>query len=162
MSLNYRLSPESYLALRRILSIQTKPLGKILREADLISSFQLESALENQTYHPELRLGEILAREGLIKPATADFFVRDWSKVIIQPHKNALGYYLQQAAILDDDQIKVILAEQTATGVRFGTVAVFQGFIKSTTLDFFLTNLFPEEMHRSPFSNLYSVDRFTR
>lgn len=155
MSFNYRLSPESYLTLRRILSMGTKPLGEILREADLVSSFQLESALANQAHHPELRIGEILAQEGLIKPTTADFFVQDWSKVILQPQKNALGYYLQQAAILNDDQIKAILAEQKQTGIRFGTIAVFQGLIKSTTLDFFLTNLFPEEIHRSPFRDMY-------
>lgn len=155
MSSAYRLTPESYHTLRRVLSAQTKPLGKILREADLISAFQLECALASQTRHPKLRIGEILAHKGLIKAETADFFVRDWSKVIIQPQKNTLGYYLQQAAILDNAQIEVILAEQKTTGIRFGTVAVFQGFIKSTTLDFFLANLFPEEIHCSPFINLY-------
>lgn len=155
MSLAYRLTPNSYHTLRRLLSLQTKPLGALLREADLISSFQLKSALDSQITCPELRIGEILAQEGLIKPETADFFAQDWCKIILQPEKNALGYYLQQAAILDKDQIELILAEQRATGIRFGTVAVFQGFIKSTTLDFFLTNLFPEEMQHSPFTNIY-------
>ena len=154
MSSIYRLTPQSYFNLRRLLSIETKPLGKLLQEADLISSFQLESALLNQALHPNLKIGEILARDGLIKPQTADFFVRDWSRVVIESEKNALGYYLQQAAILDDEQVKIILAEQRATGVRFGTIAVFQGFLKSTTLDFFLANLFPEEIHKSPFVNM--------
>ncbi|MGL5943693.1 MAG: hypothetical protein ACRC2S_25660 [Waterburya sp.] len=52
-------------------------------------------------------------------------------------------------------QVEVILAEQKSTGVRFGTVAVFQGFLKSTTLDFFLANLFPEELHRSPLIHMH-------
>ena len=150
----YRLTPQSKRNLRRLLSLKTKPLGKILQEADLISSFQLEAALANQVQNPELRIGEILAQRSLIKPETADFFVRDWSKVIMEPKKNALGFYLLEAGILNSSQIEVILAEQRATRVRFGTVAVFQGFLRSTTLDFFLANLFPEEMHRSPFVDM--------
>lgn len=158
MARSYCLSPKSYLELRRILSIKTKRLGTILQEADLISSFQLESALKDQGQYPELRIGEMLAQRGLIKPETADFFAQDWSKIVIQPDKNALGYYLEQSAILTRAQIEVILAEQKTTGVRFGTVAVFQGFLRSTTLDFFLANLFPEELHTSPFVNMYSHD----
>jgi hypothetical protein len=156
MSFIYRLTPQSYSDLRYLLSIQTKLLGTILQEADLISSFQLASALKNQVQYPDLRIGEILAQKGLIKPETADFFVQDWSKIVMQPEKNALGYYLQQAAILNSEQIDIILAEQKSTGIRFGTVAVFQGFLKSTTLDFFLGHLFPEEIHKSPFINMYS------
>ena len=156
MSSIHRLTPKSYRDLRRLLSIQTKPLGKILQEADLISSFELESALSNQVRYPNLKIGEILALDGSIQQKTADFFVRDWSKVVVESEKNALGYYLEQAAILDREQIEIILSQQRATGIRFGTVAVFQGFIKSTTLDYFLANLFPEEMDKSPFINMYS------
>lgn len=153
---SYRLTHQSSQDLRRLLSVQTKPLGRILQEADLISSFQLETALKNQVQNPNLRLGEILADRGLIKPKTADFFAQNWSKAIVQTEKDVLGFYLQEAGILDRDQIEIILAEQLTTGIRFGTVAVFQGFLKSTTLDFFLANLFPEQMHRSPFVNMYS------
>ena len=157
MSSIYRLTPKSYSHIRRLLSIQAKPLGEILQEADLISSFQLETALSSQILYPELKIGEILAQDGFIKPETADFFVDQWSKVILEREKNALGYYLQKAGILSPEQIETILAEQQSTGIRFGTVAVFQGFLKSTTLDFFLANLFPEEMHKSPFINMYSL-----
>ena len=152
---SYRLTHQSYNDLRRLLSVQTKPLGRILKEADLISSFQLETALKNQVQNPDLRLGEILAQQGFIQPKTADFFVQNWSKVVMQTEKDALGFYLQEAGILNSAQIETILAEQLTTGVRFGTVAVFQGFLKSTTLDFFLANLFPEQMHCSPFVNMY-------
>lgn len=152
---SYRLSPKSCADLRRLLAVQTKTLGEILQEADIISPINIESALQTQTNYPNLRIGEILTQQGLIQPKTADFFAQDWSKILIQPEKDALGYYLRQAAILNSAQIEVILAEQRSTGVRFGTVAVFQGFIKSTTLDFFLANLFPEELHVSPFINMY-------
>ena len=154
---SYRLTNQSYSQLRGFLSIKTKLLGEILQEADLVSPFQLETALLTQAQNPELRLGEILAQRGIIEPQTADFFVRDWSNIVMQPEKDALGFYLQQAAILNSAQIEVILTEQQTTGVRFGTVAVFQGFLKSTTLDFFLANLFPERMHQSPFINMYSA-----
>lgn len=152
---SYRLTSESRADLVRFLSVQTKTIGEILREADLVSAYQIESALQDKMQHPELKIGEILAQKNIVKPETADFFAQDWSKVIIEPEKNALGYYLKQAAILDSAQIEVILAEQRSTGVRFGTVAVFQGFLKSTTLDFFLANLFPDELHVSPFVNMY-------
>ncbi|BAZ46787.1 hypothetical protein NIES4102_38270 [Chondrocystis sp. NIES-4102] len=151
-----RLTPQSNALLRHFLGIQTKMLGEILQEADLVSSAQIQAALEVQLQSPDLKVGEILAKQGLIKPETADFFAQDWLKIIAQPHKNALGYYLRQAAILNSAQIELILAEQRVTGVRFGTVAVFQGFLKSTTLDYFLANLFPEELHVSPFINMSS------
>lgn len=153
--ISYRLTPKAYSDINRLIALQTKTLGQILREADLVSSYQIESALRTQQNYPNLRIGEILAQQGLIKPRTADFFVQDWSKIVIQPEKDALGYYLKQAEILTCAQIEVILSEQESTGVRFGTVAVFQGFLKSTTLDFFLANLFPEELNKSPFINMY-------
>lgn len=158
--MSFRLTPESEAHLLQLLSTKTKLLGTVLQEADLVSSRQIESALAVQACQPELRLGEILAQQGFIKPETADFFARDWSKIVVQPDKNALGYYLRQAAILNSAQIELILAEQRATGVRFGTVAVLQGFLKSTTLDFFLANLFPEELHVSPFVNMYRGSTF--
>lgn len=137
-------------------SIPTQPLGKLLQQADLISSLQIESALQDKIKHPDLRIGEILSQRGLIKSETADFFVQDWSKALMQPDKNALGYYLKQAGIINSAEVEVVLAVQRTTGVRFGTVAVFQGFLKSTTLDFFLANLYPEELNISPFVNMYS------
>ena len=153
---SYRLTSKSRADIIRLLSVQTKTIGEVLREADLVSSYQIESALLEKMQYPELRIGEILAKKNIIKPETANFFAVDWSKAVIEPDKNALGYYLKQAAILDNAQIDVILSEQRNTGVRFGTVAVFQGFLKSTTLDFFLANLFPNELHVSPFVNMHS------
>ena len=52
--------------------------------------------------------------------------------------------------MLKEEDIKRILNEQKLTGVRFGTVAVLQGLLKSTTLDFFLMYLFPKELTVSP------------
>lgn len=135
---------------------QSKPLGMILQEADLVSLSRIELALQAQTQHPHLRLGDILAMCDWIKPKTADFFAQDWSNVVQQHCKEPLGYYLKQAALLNEEQIETILTEQRETGIRFGTVAVLQGFLKSTTLDFFLMYLFPDELDVSPFINMYS------
>lgn len=153
---SYRLTAKDRANISRLVAMQTKTLGEILQEADLVSSRQIESALQDKIQYPDLRIGEILAHKKWIKPETADFFAQDWSKAVMESEKNALGYYLKQAAILDSEQIELILAQQKASGVRFGTVAVFQGFMKSTTLDFFLTNLFPQESNVSPFINMYS------
>jgi hypothetical protein len=152
---SYRLTTKDAADLSRLVAIKTKTLGEILREADLVSSWQIESALQDKIQYPDLRIGEILAQKNLLKPETADFFVQDWTKAVIESDKHALGYYLQQAAILDRAQIELILSQQRISGVRFGTVAVLQGFLKSTTLDFFLANLFPEEFAVSPFANLF-------
>lgn len=152
---SYRLTPQSRADMLRFLAIQTKPLGEILQSADLVSAWQIESALQDKIQYPDLRIGEILAQKEVIKPETADFFAQDWTKAIVKPEKNAIGYYLQQAAILDPEQIEIVLAEQRKSGVRFGTVAVFQGFIKSTTLDYFIANLYPEESQMSPFINMH-------
>jgi hypothetical protein len=152
---SYRLTAKDAADLSRLVAIKTKTLGEILREADLVSSWQIESALQDKIQYPDLRIGEILAQKNLLKSETADFFAQDWTKAVIESDKQALGYYLQQAAILDRAQIELILAQQRVSGVRFGTVAVLQGFLKSTTLDFFLANLFPEEFAVSPFINLF-------
>ena len=152
---SYQLSQKSRSDIQRLIALQTKTLGETLREADLVSSWQIETALQTKVQHPDLRIGEILARQNIIKPETADFFAGEWSKIVIASEKDAIGYYLQQAAIIDRTQIEIVLAEQRATGVRFGTVAVLKGFLKSTTLDFFLANLYPEELHASPFANMH-------
>jgi len=152
----YNSNPESFPITNHWLAKEKKALGEILQEAGLVSLYQVQSALLNQVNHPDLRIGDILAQQELIKPETADFFVQDWSNVILEPEKNTLGYYLRQAGILNSAQIEFILAQQRLSGVRFGTVAVFQGFIRSTTLDFFLENLFPEEVNVSPFINMSS------
>ena len=153
--MRHRLTAKSYSELQRFLSIQNQTLGSLLQEADLVSAWQIESALQDKLQYPNLRIGEILAQKNIIKPETADFFAQDWSRIVIESEKGAIGYYLKQAAILDRDQVETVLAEQRETGVRFGTVAVFQGFLRSTTLDFFLANLYPEELYASPFVNMH-------
>ena len=138
-------------------NFQTQPIGALLREADLVSDYQLNLALEDQASFPNLRLGEILVMRGWIKSETADFFVKDWSKIIQTEVRQPLGYYLVKSALLEPEQISQILEQQKTTGIRFGTIAVMQGFLKSTTLDFFLASLYPKEMTTSPFVDMHGT-----
>jgi tetratricopeptide (TPR) repeat protein len=120
-----------------------KPLGEILQLADLISIAQIEFALEKQTQHKNMRLGEILALQGWIKQETADFFAQKWSDLLNQKSKQPLGEYLKKAALLDEYQVKIILCEQKQMGLRFGELAVHKGWLKPTTINFFLEYIAP-------------------
>ncbi|MEB3190526.1 MAG: hypothetical protein VKL42_09320 [Snowella sp.] len=69
-----------------------KPLGLILREADLVTPAQIEVALQDQQYY-QLPLGEILALHGWVHQETADFFAEQWPKLITEPTIYLLGEY---------------------------------------------------------------------
>lgn len=138
----------------------TQRLGEILQHAHLVSPAQIEVALMEQAQQPERRLGEILARRGWLKQETADFFAQQWEALVAQsqtdsqsPLKQPLGYYLQSAALLDESQIRAIISEQEQgrLWVRLGAFAVLKGWLKQSTVDFFVENLFPEHLNESPF-----------
>ena len=142
-------------------SIQPKLLGAILQEASLVSTPQIQLALQDQSYYPDLRLGEIVAMRGWIKQETADFFAQNWLELLQQRTRKPLGYYLQESALLEEKHIAAILKEQRITGVRFGSVAVLQGLLKSQTLDFFLMHLFPREFSKSSLGGKHQIDAQT-
>jgi hypothetical protein len=102
--------------------------------------------------YSSLRLGEIFALHGWLEQQTADFFAEKWPRLLNEPQPRALGYYLQEAAILDEQQVEALLKEQWQTGVRLGALAVLRGWLKQDTLDFFLKNLAPAELSESPFT----------
>ena len=120
-----------------------KPLGEILQLADLISIAQIEFALQEQIQNKNMRLGEILALQGWIKQETADFFAQKWSDLLNQKPKQPLGEYLKKAGLLDEYQVKTILCEQKQMGLRFGELAVQKGWLKPTTINFFLEHIAP-------------------
>lgn len=129
--------------------ITFKPIGEILQEAGLITSPQLEVALRDQIYYQDMRLGEIMALRGWIKQDTADFFVQEWYSLMNKRIEHPIGFYLQQAGLLTEQDIKVILLEQKQHSLRFGDLAVKQGLIKPNTVNFFLQNLFPSQLHKT-------------
>ena len=120
-----------------------KPLGQILNEAGLISAQQIEIALRFQLKSPQMKIGEVFATKGWIKQQTADFFADEWHKLLEQPQKQPLVYYLRQAGLLDRSQIDRVLKERnnSTEKVRFHHLAIKQGLIKQQTVDFLLRNL---------------------
>ncbi|MDJ0595719.1 MAG: pentapeptide repeat-containing protein [Pleurocapsa sp. MO_226.B13] len=120
-----------------------KPLGEILIEAGLIPIHQLELALQEQK-HTGMRVGEILVLHGWIKQETVDFFADKWTKFIEEKDKKPLIYYFQQAGLLNDEQVEAIarLQQLKHKKTRFHRLAVEQGYLKRTTVDFFLAYLF--------------------
>jgi hypothetical protein len=46
-----------------------------------------------------------------------------------------LGSYLMEAGLLTADQIKVVLNDQQATGMRFGEIVVARGWLKEQTVE---------------------------
>lgn len=120
------------------------PLGAVLQQAGLVSAEQVNQALEQQKQiESNLRIGEILAIQGRIAPQTADFFAEAWDNVVAEQPKQPIGQYLKQAALLDEQQIEAILAEQKYSHRKFGELAISKGWLKQATLDFFLRYLHP-------------------
>ncbi|MBE9174823.1 hypothetical protein IQ225_05030 [Synechocystis salina LEGE 06155] len=131
-------------------SPSSKLLGEILRDADLITEAQIQVALQDQQYSP-LLIGEILVVRGWLHQETADFFAESWPRMVKTRDRRPLGYYLQQAYLLQEEQVSLILEEQRKLGIRFGSVAVLKGWVKQKTLDYFLENLIPEAKTTSAF-----------
>jgi tetratricopeptide (TPR) repeat protein len=126
------------------------PLGAVLQQAGLVSAEQVNQALKQQKQtDSNLTIGEILAQDGKINPQTADFFAERWFSLVTERPKQPIGQYLKQAALLDEQQIQAILIEQQGSKRKFGEVAIAKGWIKQTTLDFFLSHL---QVESSPVS----------
>ncbi len=117
-----------------------KLIGEILKEAGLISSPQLEIALDAQSQGKHFRLGEILVSKGWLSQKTIDFLVDVFSLSNLNKylHKQPIGYYLQEAGLLTSEQINSIVNDQKKIGIKFCYLAVIKGFLQPKTADFFL------------------------
>ena len=132
-------------------------LGVILKEADLVSASQVKMALEYQIKYPCLRLGEILSVQGWIDSRTCDFFASKWDKLVELDYRKPLGYYFLEAGLLEKSDIQLILSEQQDIQDRFGKIAIKRGYLKPSTVDFFLKYLFPDELGSSSARTLDSL-----
>jgi hypothetical protein len=56
-----------------------------------------------------------------------------------------IGSYLEDAGLLNSDQIKVILVDQQATGMRFGEIAVARGWVKEQTIEWIMRKVIAPE-----------------
>ncbi len=116
-------------------------LGEVLRDADLITKAQLETVLRDQKQYKHQKIGEILALRGWLKQETVDFFAEEWKSCLQQGPKYPIGEYLKRAALLTQEDIEYILDLQQRLPIKFGKIAVQEGLLKKTTLNFFLDNL---------------------
>jgi len=110
-------------------------LGQVLLEAGLITAKQVSLVLDAQANGQNMRFGEILAEWGWVSQETVDFFADQLPQLATAAHKNPIGYYLKAAKLLNDEQINTILAEQSHLQLRFGEIAVRNGWVKQKTVD---------------------------
>jgi len=117
-----------------------KLLGVLLQDAHLLSDIEIQIALVDQKAYG-MRLGDILVLHGWVKKQTVDFFTEQWNKLL----EGCLDYSLEDcllaAGLLSDSQINIIHQEQQLTGQGFGEIAVYRGWLKQSTLNFFHNHL---------------------
>jgi hypothetical protein len=130
---------------------KTRPLGEILQQAGLLSQAQLDVVLQDQKWQPDLRLGDILELRGWVKRDAIEFFAEQWPQLAKVGRDHPIGYYLQQAGLLNAQQVDALLKEQVQAGLRIGALAVLHGWLSQKTLDWFLRSLAPEESASSAF-----------
>ena len=109
------------------------PIGALLQAAGLVSEQQINIALNTQSKYNKMRLGEILVLQTGIKEKTINFFVDKWRKIKFTGKQFPLGYYLKKAALLDEEQIKIVLQEQKQNEQKFGTIVVQKGWLSKLT-----------------------------
>lgn len=118
-------------------------IGEILLDAGIVSEHQIQVALEEQKWNPNLRFGEILAFHGWVSQETSDFFADKKYDLIDSSGSHPIGFYFREASLLNEEQIQKILVEQKKIGYKFGEIAVLNGFVETKTVDFFLDRFGP-------------------
>jgi hypothetical protein len=61
-----------------------------------------------------------------------------------------LGTYLVDAGLLTTDQIKVVLNDQQATGMRFGEIVTARGWLKEQTIEWIVQKVVEPERQQKP------------
>ena len=116
-------------------------IGTLLQNAGLVNQEQVEKALHFQSQFNKMKLEEILVVQNKIKSKTIDFFLYKWADIKQKGYQFPLGYYFQQASLLNNKQIQTILTEQKESSLKFGDIAIAKGWLNSKTVNFFLYNL---------------------
>ncbi len=122
-------------------SVVIKPLGKVLKQAGLVSDSQITTALKIQSKNNQIPFGKILVKQGILKQKTVDFFAQKFPILLQRLENKPLGYYFKEAALITPPQIETLLKEQKQTGMLLGELALEKRLIKPKTLNFFLQNL---------------------
>ena len=122
-----------------------KPLGQVLAQAGLISDFQIRKALDIQSKDDQVRFGTILVSQGILKQKTVEFFAEELPALSQESEIQPLGYYLQEAALINKQQIEILVEEQKQTGMLWGELVLQKGWLKKKTINFFLKYLGEKE-----------------
>ena len=82
----------------------------------------------------------------------------------VNPPKQ-IGSYLLEAGLLTNDQIRVILNDQQATGMRFGEIVVARGWMKEQTIEWIVEKVVEPErkLHQKlkaqPVNNISALEK---
>ena len=137
-----------------------KPLGQILLEAGLVSTFQLEVALRRQKYC-SLKIGQILAYYGWIKQQTADFFAEKWFIILQKPKQRPVLFYLFLAGLISQEELRILKykQKQIKSKTQLHILAIEEGYVKEETVNFFLKYIFNfhDFQQELSFTNVYKL-----
>ena len=122
-------------------NVVNKPLGKVLEQAGLISDLHIRAALDIQSKNNQVKFGKILVSQGIVKQKTVDFFADQFPKLLQQSETQPLGYYLQEASLINSEQIEILLEEQKQTKLFLGELIIEKGWLTKKTINFFLKYL---------------------
>jgi hypothetical protein len=139
---------------------ECKLMGQYLVEAELITSEQLQDALDQQKTI-SIPLGQILSIKGWVKQGTLEFFI---DRVInperqvqvlektAQPVKRTgpvksmspgrlsahLGTFLIDAELITEHQLEIALSEQKMNTLPIGQILSGNGFVKQQTIEYLM------------------------
>lgn len=114
------------------------PLGEILQQAGLLAPQDIRQALKIQQQYNNYRFGEILIQQGQLRPETVNFFVNDLPQLVNHNDKLRLGDYLNNAGLLNSEQILETIQQQSMTKRKFGEIVTQKGWVNPKTLNWFV------------------------
>lgn len=120
-------------------------IGAHLLEAGLLTSEQLEVALEDQERQATARLGEVIQKRGWVKERTIQFLLNQVNNTLVDhPELNActqLGNNLVEAGLLTSAQVDEAIQEQKISNKRLGEILVNHGWVNSQTIEYMMKHL---------------------
>ncbi|MDJ0571210.1 MAG: WecB/TagA/CpsF family glycosyltransferase [Pleurocapsa sp. MO_192.B19] len=114
------------------------PLGEILQQAGLLTPQDIRQTLKIQKQDNNHRFGEILIKQGHLRPETVNFFINDLPQLVNTDNKLRLGDYLNNAGLLNLEQITETLEQQSLSRRKFGEIITQKGWVNPKTLNWFV------------------------
>jgi len=126
----YHMSP--------IEEVYALPPGELLQHIGLLDNSQIAKVLQAQKEEfSALQFGEILDKWGWVKKETVDFIIEEFPPLLTSQKPIQFQDFLTKAKLLNEEEIKAIAQQETATGLTFAEIALQRGFIKQKTLEWF-------------------------